>query len=82
MTGDDKEIELAVIAPVVLAEPKAVAHWPTVRLADEAVVRWVKVVDDVRVTATVDVALVRGLVSLTSTVEPDTEATDPVAAPN
>jgi hypothetical protein len=82
LTGEDSEIEVAVIAPVVLAEPRAVAHWPTARLDEEAVVRWVKVVDELRVTATVDVALVRGLVSLTWTVEPDTEATDPVAAPN
>jgi hypothetical protein len=81
-TGDDREIEVAVIAPDVLAEPTAEAHPPTARFADEAVARCVKVVEEVRVTATVDVALVRGLVSFTSTVEPDTDATDPLATAN
>jgi hypothetical protein len=82
LVGEEMAIEVAVIAPVLLAEPRAVAHLPTARSAEVAVVRWVKVVEDVSVTATVEVALVCGLVSLTSTVEPDTDVTDPLAAPN
>jgi hypothetical protein len=78
-TGDESEIELAVTAPVLPAVPTAVAHLPTARSEEDAEVRWVKVVDAVRVTTTLAAALVRGLVSETLTVEPETEVTEPEA---
>jgi hypothetical protein len=78
-TGEEIEIELAVIAPVLLAGPTAWAHLPTARSEDDAEVRSMKVVEAVRVTTTLEVARVRGLVSETLTVEPDTEVTEPEA---
>ena len=60
-TGADSEIELAVIAPVLLAVPTAWAHLPTARSEDDAEVRSVKVVEPVRVTTTLAAALVRGI---------------------
>jgi hypothetical protein len=75
-------IERAVMAPVVLAVPRAVAHLPTARALDVAEVRSVKVVDEVRVTTTLVAFFVCGLVSLTVTVEPDTAVTEPEANPN
>lgn len=74
-------IERAVIAPVVPAWPTAVAHWPTARAAEVAVVRCVKVVEEVSVTTTLEVFFVWGLVSLTVTTDPLTAVTAPDAAP-
>jgi hypothetical protein len=79
--GVEMLIELAVTAPVESAGPTAVAHLPTTRSLDEAVVRWVKVVDEVRVTTTLEVVDVLGFFSLTVTVEPVTPVTWPDAAP-
>lgn len=75
-------MDRAVMAPVVLAVPRAVAHLPTASALEVAVVRSVKVVDDVKVTTTLVVFFVCGLVSLTVTVEPDTAVTEPEANPN
>ena len=75
-------IDVAVIAPVLLAAPLARAHLPTARSVDDAVPVVVKVVVGVRVTTTLDVALVVGLVSLTVTAVPLTAVTSPEAAPN
>ena len=75
-------IDCAVMAPVVSALPLARAHLPTARSVEDAVPVVVKVVVDVRVTATLDAALVVGLVSLMVTAEPLTAVTSPDAAPN
>lgn len=75
-------MDLAVTAPVVLADPMAVAHLPTARSDDVAVVRSVNVVDEVRVTVTLALFFVSGLVSLTVMVEPLTAVTAPDAPPN
>jgi hypothetical protein len=72
----------AVTAPVELAVPKAEAHFPTARSEELAVVRSVKVVDEVRVTTTGVLFLVAKSVSLTVTDEPFTAVTCPDAAPN
>jgi hypothetical protein len=74
-------IDDAVTAPVVSAGPTASAHLPTARSLAEAVVRWVKVVEDVRVTTTLDAAEVRGFFSLMVTDDPLTAVTDPDATP-
>ena len=60
-------MDLAVTAPVVLAEPMALAHLPTARSAAVAAVRSVKVVEEVRVITTLEVFFVWGSVSLTVT---------------
>jgi hypothetical protein len=75
-------IDVAVIAPVLLAAPLARAHLPTARSVDDAVPVVVKVVVGVRVTTTLEVLLVVGLVSLMVTAVPFTAVTDPDAAPN
>ena len=75
-------IDCAATAPVVSALPLARAHLPTARSVEDAVPVVVKVVVDVRVTATLDAALVVGLVSLMVTAEPLTAVTTPDAAPN
>jgi hypothetical protein len=75
-------IDCAVMAPVVSALPLERAHLPTARSVEDAVPVVVKVVVDVRVTATLDAALVVGLVSLMVTAEPLTAVTTPDAAPN
>jgi hypothetical protein len=75
-------MEVAATAPVVSALPKELAHLPTARLADVADWRSLNVVDEVRVTTTVEVFFVDGLVSLTDTLEPFTAVTDPVATAN
>jgi hypothetical protein len=75
-------IDCAATAPVVSALPLARAHLPTARSVEDAVPVVVKVVVEVRVTATLDVALVVGLVSLMVTAEPLTAVTSPDAAPN
>jgi hypothetical protein len=77
----DRLIEVAVTAPVLSAEPTARAHLPTARSAEVAVALTVNVVAEVRVTTTLEVALVVGSVSLTVTVEPSTAVTRPEAAP-
>jgi len=80
--GVEMTIDLAVTEPVVPAAPMALAHLPTARSVDAAVVRSVNVVEEVRVTTTLDVALVLGLVSLSVTVDPLTALTEPLAPPN
>jgi hypothetical protein len=80
--GVEMVIDCALTAPVVPAGPTALAHLPTTRSEAEADVRWVKVVEEVRVTATLVVALVVGLVSLTVAVDPLTAVTRPDATPN
>lgn len=75
-------MDRAVMAPVVLAVPRAVAHLPTASALDVAEVRSVNVVDEVRVTTTLVAFFVCGLVSLTVTVEPETAVTEPEAKPN
>ena len=80
--GVEMTIDLAVTAPVVPAVPMALAHFPTARSVDDAVVRSVNVVEEVRVTTTLEVALVLGLVSLRVTVDPLTALTEPLAPPN
>ena len=75
-------IDVAAIAPVLSAVPLARAHLPTARSVGVAVPVVVKVVVEVRVTTTDDVAWVDGLVSLTVTADPSTAVTDPVAAAN
>jgi len=72
--------DVAVTAPVLLAGPTALAHLPTTRSVGDAVPVVVKVVEAVKVTTTLEVALVVGLVSLTDTVDPFTAVTDPDAA--
>jgi hypothetical protein len=74
-------IERAVTAPVESAGPTAVAHLPTARSLAEAVVRWENVVDEVSVTATLEVVAVLGFFSLTVTVDPLTAVTEPDAPP-
>ncbi len=73
--GVEMTIDRAVTAPVESAVPMAVAHLPTARSAAVADVRSVKVVEEVRVTTTLEVVLVEGLVSLTVTVDPLTAVT-------
>jgi hypothetical protein len=80
--GVEMVIDRAVTAPVLSAAPTADAHLPTARSVEAAASRSVKVVDEVRVTTTLVVFLVVGLVSLTVTVDPLTAVTDPEAAPN
>ena len=84
-------MDFAVIAPVLLAEPIAVAHLPTTAAALVAPTVWVTVAEAGRVTVMV---LALGAVvepvwraplrrtPLTRTVEPDTEVTVPVALAN
>ena len=62
--------------------PLARAHLPTARSVEDAEPVVVKVVAAVRVTTTLDVALVEGLVSVMVTANPLTEVTAPDAAPN
>jgi len=76
------EIERAVTAPVEPAWPTAVAHLPTARSLGAAGVRCVYVVEEVRVTTTLEVFLVAGFVSVTVTVVGLTAVTGPEAAPN
>ena len=80
--GVEITIDRAVTAPVELAEPMALAHFPTARSEDDAVVRSVNVVEAVSVTVTLDVFLVAGSVSSTVTVDPLTAVTVPEAPPN
>jgi hypothetical protein len=75
-------IDCAVMAPVVSALPPARAHLPTARSVEDAGPVVVKVEVDVRVTTTLDTALVAGLVSLMVTAEPLTAVTSPDAALN
>jgi hypothetical protein len=75
-------IEVAVIAPVVSADPRAWTHLPTTRSVAAAASVWVKVVELLTSTVRVVTALVVGLVALTTMVEPLTEVTLPVAPPN
>jgi hypothetical protein len=75
-------IEVAVIAPVVSADPRAWTHLPTARSAAAAASVWVKVVAVLTSTVRVVTALVVGLVELTTMVEPLTEVTLPDAPPN
>jgi hypothetical protein len=72
--------DVAVTAPVPLAGPTALAHLPTTRSVGDAVPVVVKAVVAVKVTTTLEVALLVGLVSLTDTVDPLTAVTDPDAA--
>ena len=78
--GVEITIDLAVTAPVVLAVPMALAHLPTARSEAVAAVRSVNVVEEVRVTTTLEVFFVCGLVSLTVTFEPLTAVTGPGSA--
>jgi hypothetical protein len=80
--GVEMVIEVAAMAPVLSAVPLARAHLPTARSVGVAVPVVEKVVVEVKVTVTLDVALVEGLSSLTVTVEPLTAVTDPDAAAN
>jgi hypothetical protein len=80
--GVERVIDRAVTAPVVSVVPTAEAHFPTARSEAAADWRWVKVVVEVRVTTTLEVLLVEGLVSLTVTEDPLTAVTNPDAAPN
>lgn len=73
---------LAVMAPVLLAVPTLRTHLPTARSDELADCSIVTVVDEVVVTVTVLAALVRGLVSCTTMVEPLTEVTVPKAKLN
>jgi hypothetical protein len=75
-------IEVAVIAPVVSADPRAWTHLPTARSVAAAASVWVKVVVLLTSTLRVVTALVVGLVELTTMVEPLTEVTLPDAPPN
>ena len=59
----------------------ALAHFPTARSDDDAVVRSVNVVEEVSVTTTLDAFFVVGSVSLTVTADPLTAVTVPVAPP-
>jgi hypothetical protein len=72
--------DVAVTAPVPSAGPTALAHLPTTRSVGDAVPVVVKAVVAVKVTTTLEVALVVGLVSLTDTVDPLRAVTDPDAA--
>jgi hypothetical protein len=75
-------IDRAAMAPVLSAEPLARAHFPTARSVGDAEPVVVKVVAAVKVTTTLDVALVDGLVSVMVTANPFTDVTEPDAAPN
>src|SRR5664280_3840035 len=85
-------MDFAVMAPTLLAEPMAVAHWPTTAAALVAETVWVTVAEAPRVTvmvlglagAVVEPAAPRPLRStpVTRIVEPDTELTVPVALAN
>lgn len=75
-------MDVAVTAPVESAVPKELAHLPTARSEDVADWRSVKVVDEVRLTTTLVVFVVRGMDSLTVTLEPSTPVTSPEATPN
>ena len=75
--GVEMTIDRAVTAPVELAEPMALAHFPTARSEEDAVVRSVNVVEEVSVTTTLDVFLVTESVSSTVTVDPLTAVTVP-----
>ncbi|HUY65306.1 MAG TPA: hypothetical protein VMV06_00675 [Acidimicrobiales bacterium] len=75
-------IDRAEMAPVVSALPLARAHLPTARSVDDAGSVVVNVVEAVRVTVTLDAALVTGLTSLIVTSEPLTAVTEPDAIPN
>jgi hypothetical protein len=80
--GVEMVMDVAAMAPVLFAAPLALAHLPTARspAAADPVVE--KVVVEVSVTTTVEVALVTGLDSLTVTVDPLTAVTAPDAAAN
>jgi hypothetical protein len=84
-------MDFAVIAPVLLAGPIAVAHLPTTAAALVAATVWVTVAEAGRVTVmvlavgAVGVPVARAPLRrtpLTRTVEPDTEVTVPVALAN
>lgn len=75
-------MDVAATAPVLSAVPLARAHLPTARSVEVAGPVIEMVVAEVKVTTTLDVALVDGLVSLTVTVEPLTAVTAPEAAAN
>jgi hypothetical protein len=74
-------IEVAVMAPVLSAEPRAWTHLPTARSVAAAATVWVKVVEPPTSTVLVVTAWVVGLVELTMMVEPLTEVTLPDAPP-
>ena len=74
-------IEVAVMAPVVSADPRAWTHLPTARSVAAAASVWVKVVMLLTSTVREVTALVVGLVELTTMVEPLTEVTLPDAPP-
>ena len=75
-------IEVAVTAPVSSAAPMAWTHLPMARSVAAAKVVCVYVVVPLTSTVLVVVALVVGLVALTTIVEPLTEVTLPDAPPN
>jgi hypothetical protein len=74
-------IEVAVIAPVVSADPRAWTHLPTAKSVAAAASVWVKVVVLLTSTVRVVTALVVGLVESTTMDEPLTEVTVPDAPP-
>src|ERR1700730_15094175 len=75
-------MEVAVIAPVVSADPRAWTHLPTARSVAAAAAVWVKVVELLTATVRGVTALVVGLGAWPSMAEPLTEVTLPVAPPN